>query len=161
MTPPDPSQLPLRDIHLPPAISAWPPAPGWWVLAALVVGVPLTLWLLHAWRRRQRLRREALRDFATMAASATSPRALAAGLDLLLRRIALGLEPRQPPAAGEAWLGQIRRIAPTLQLDEEIRRVLLEAPYDPRVEFDLARTRRLVEQTLRRLPRRALPARHV
>src|SRR5690606_21829206 len=27
----------LADIHLPDAVTIWPPAPGWWVLAALVL----------------------------------------------------------------------------------------------------------------------------
>ncbi|MDP7406676.1 MAG: DUF4381 domain-containing protein, partial [SAR324 cluster bacterium] len=22
----------LRDVHLPPAVSWWPPAPGWWII---------------------------------------------------------------------------------------------------------------------------------
>ena len=56
----DPLQQ-LRDIHLPEPVSWWPPAPGWWILAALVVG--LSLLLLVQWRKRRHLskyRREAL-----------------------------------------------------------------------------------------------------
>ena len=34
----DPTQLPLRDLHLPETIGWWPLAPGWWfAIAALVV----------------------------------------------------------------------------------------------------------------------------
>ncbi|MEP6880575.1 MAG: DUF4381 domain-containing protein, partial [Dokdonella sp.] len=32
----------LRDIHLPADPSWWPPAPGWWILAAILLGV--TIW---------------------------------------------------------------------------------------------------------------------
>ena len=46
------AQLPLKDIHLPPEIGIWPPAPGWWVLLILVLAViGLSIWL---WRRYQR-----------------------------------------------------------------------------------------------------------
>ena len=45
----------LRDIHLPAPIDWWPPAPGWWILAALVLTsvVALSIWL----RRRAQQRR--------------------------------------------------------------------------------------------------------
>ena len=161
MTLSDPAQLPLRDIHLPAAISAWPPAPGWWLLAACGIGLPLGLWLVRGWRARQRLRREALREFAALAAAATSPHAFATGLDLLLRRVALAMETTTVPGAGEAWMAQLKRIAPSLELDGELRLVLLQAPYDPAATFDLPRVRARVEEALRRLPRRKLAARHV
>ena len=49
----------LRDIHLPQAVHWWPPAPGWWLVAALVLA--LTVWLsryLQARYRRQYFRGE-------------------------------------------------------------------------------------------------------
>ena len=41
----------LKDIHLPPTPSWWPPALGWWLVALLVLGAGLALFLI---RRRQR-----------------------------------------------------------------------------------------------------------
>ena len=49
----------LRDIHLPQAVHWWPPAPGWWIVAALILA--LTIWLgryLQARYRRQYFRGE-------------------------------------------------------------------------------------------------------
>ena len=49
----------LRDIHLPQAVHWWPPAPGWWIVAALLLA--LTIWLsryLRARYRRQYFRGE-------------------------------------------------------------------------------------------------------
>ena len=49
----------LRDIHLPQAVHWWPPAPGWWIVAAVVLA--LTIWLsryLQARYRRQYFRGE-------------------------------------------------------------------------------------------------------
>ena len=49
----------LRDIHLPEPVSAWPPGPGWWLLAALLLALlgSLVWWLVkrhrgNAWRRQ-------------------------------------------------------------------------------------------------------------
>lgn len=42
----------LRDIHLPQAVHWWPPAPGWWIVAALVLA--LTIWLVRYLQRRYR-----------------------------------------------------------------------------------------------------------
>lgn len=41
----------LRDIHLPPPIGWWPPAPGWWLLTLLAL---MTVALLaNIWRKRR------------------------------------------------------------------------------------------------------------
>ncbi len=48
----------LKDIHLPVEPTWWPPAPGWWVLALIVIG--LIIWaagrLRAAYRRRRPLK---------------------------------------------------------------------------------------------------------
>ena len=49
---PDISNIPLRDIHLPGDISWWPPAIGWWIVAALIILLGLGLYMLK--RRRER-----------------------------------------------------------------------------------------------------------
>ena len=51
----------LRDIHQPGMIETWPPAPGWWLLAALAVAA-LTALIVRAFRhwRANRYRREAI-----------------------------------------------------------------------------------------------------
>ena len=46
----------LADIHLPGAVSFWPPAPGWWVLAALVLAAVAygCFVLFRRWQVRRR-----------------------------------------------------------------------------------------------------------
>ena len=39
-------QLPLRDIHLPEAVSWWPPAYGWWLLVVLLGACAWGAWSL-------------------------------------------------------------------------------------------------------------------
>jgi hypothetical protein len=42
----------LRDLHAPTAIGMWPPALGWWILAALVIAA-LAYIFYHRYQRRQ------------------------------------------------------------------------------------------------------------
>lgn len=53
----------LRDIHLPDPVSWWPPAPGWWILAIIVL---TTLFFLSRWLIKRRAnncyRREAIQQ---------------------------------------------------------------------------------------------------
>lgn len=52
MNPQDPLSQ-LRDIHLPATGGFWPPAPGWWLLALiLLLSLAGLCWLLHRRHRR-------------------------------------------------------------------------------------------------------------
>lgn len=95
----------LRDIHVPSA-AWWPLAPGWWIVAGLVLllGV-LIAWLL--WRHAKgRVARAALREVDRMQAAFVRDRdlaALVASASRLLRRIALRMDPVAASSRGEAW----------------------------------------------------------
>ena len=53
----------LRDIHLPDSVSAWPLAPGWWLLIFVVCAGLTALLIAYVRRRRARLyRRQALQQ---------------------------------------------------------------------------------------------------
>jgi len=51
--------LDLRDIHAAPPPAFWPPAPGWWLLAVIVL-IALVVLAVWAWRRYRRHRQEQL-----------------------------------------------------------------------------------------------------
>lgn len=105
----NPEQLPLRDIHLPPPVSWWPPAPGWWLLAALLlVLLVLAVRAWRRWRRRPAPRRAALAELARLRAEEglrADPQALVGSLSALLRRTAMSYLGRDAAASlqGEAW----------------------------------------------------------
>ena len=105
----------LHDIVMPGPVPWWPPAPGWYVVAALalVVGV----WAVWRWWRQwhaNAYRRAALAELEQLAAQSREPSrrdvALQA-LPALLKRTALAAFPRDEVASlsGAAWLGFLDR----------------------------------------------------
>ncbi|MCP5227526.1 DUF4381 domain-containing protein [Accumulibacter sp.] len=95
----------LAPAHAPPAAGWWPLAPGWWgVVALLLIGVAGMAY----WRTRPavRLRRVALRELERLEALACDDRALASGIEDLLRRYALARFGRAAVAglSGERWI---------------------------------------------------------
>ena len=132
----DPAALSnLHDIVMPPPVSWWPLAPGWYVLAALVV--VLATWL--AWRvihrrRAGAYRRAALRELeglqTKMGAPAQRLEALRQ-LPLLLKRTALAAWPREEVAglSGMEWLAFLDRSSGMNDFRSPRGRKLLDLAY--------------------------------
>lgn len=115
----------LHDLASPPAIPWWPLAPGWYVLAVLLM--LLALWLVHRWRRRwlaNGYRREALQALGV----ATDGASIAA----LLRRTALAAASRPEIAGltGVAWTDWLAAHA-AIPMPEEVRHLLHSGIYAP------------------------------
>jgi len=101
----DPANLAnLNDIVLLPAPIWWPPAPGWYALAA---GLLIALaWSVYRWSvryRRNRYRRAALAELAEIEAGQDKDAVKA--LPALLKRTAMHAYPRKQVAAlsGDEW----------------------------------------------------------
>lgn len=146
--------LPLQDIHLPVPGGWWPPAPGWWLLAALILG--LVVWLVHRlhrlWRRRRK-QRMVLRRFDELANTATLPaRERLTALLALLRRAAIASHPHSAGLSGEDWLRFLDGTTADRPFSTGTGRVLLDAPYRPAVDAaELATVLPLMRQRLRDL----------
>lgn len=101
----------LRDIHLPADPVWWPPAPGWWLLALVVLG--LTIWAvqkLKAARRRRAPLKLARQYYEEVYASFArgeidGPAYLQATNELLKRLFVHGIgDDRARSANDETWL---------------------------------------------------------
>ena len=134
----------LRDIHLPPDPGFWPPAPGWWILALILVLAAIALgWWRRSVARRRRPQREALQALADLRdalAQGEAPHRIASESASLLRRVALARFPRQRVAglSGRPWLEFLVEHGGGSGLAVTEAELLVTAPYVPRVNADEA-----------------------
>ncbi len=131
----DPTEIPLRDLHLPETVPWWPPAPGWWLVAGLVV-IALLYLLRIALRLRARgaARRHALRELDRLTTEFEqhgNAVEFSKGMSELLRRTMLAYAPRTEVAGltGEKWLAWLDRDLDAPRFASDTGRKLLELPY--------------------------------
>ena len=141
MTPESPLSH-LRDIHLPAPISWWPPAPGWWMLAILLVGTVIGLILWRVIRhRRLAYRREALDHYQTIHASYLEHNdnaRLLAEISVLLKRTCITRYGREQTAglAGEQWLAYLDQTGKCTEFTQGPGRVLVTQRFLPQPTLD-------------------------
>lgn len=138
----DPTQLPLRDLHLPDPIGWWPLAPGWWfVLLSAACLLGYLSWRVYRRWQYNAPRRFALRELARYEAEYLEhrdPVRLGKQLSELLRRGMLAYAPRGEIAGltGDSWLQWLDSGMPLPYFHTEGGKSLLELPYrDPAGDF--------------------------
>ncbi|VAW83212.1 FIG00657500: hypothetical protein [hydrothermal vent metagenome] len=142
MTPAAQPALQLRDIHLPTGPGFWPPAPGWWILAAL--SLVLLVWVAWVATYHYRLHRQRQRILALLAeleqdaGNRATPENIAQ-ISTLLRRLALMRYPRQQVAAltGIDWLRFLDKSGGQGRFSQGPGQVLATGPYQPALPADL------------------------
>lgn len=143
----------LEDIHPAVAPSWWPPAPGWWLLAA--VGLAAVVYFgWRAYRRLQvsRRRRDLIKLLDGIAAEydpvGQAPAYLSA-VNSLMRAVALRAFPATGCARleGEDWVRFIQARLPLESSDrEDPLEALAEGPFQRRVAFEVAPLNERVRQ---------------
>jgi len=126
-------ELPLRDIHLPEAVSWWPPAIGWWLVALLMAWI--IFYALRFYKRRikpQKTVRAARRMLQELKkdSSLTAQEKISA-LSILLRRTAISqsTDPKVAGLTGPAWLAYLDQTTKADFFSRGVGRMLVDAPY--------------------------------
>ncbi len=124
----------LRDIHSPPPIPFWPPAPGWWILATLVLLCLITGWFFYQWQKKRALRKAALIELNQLEQSLSEHQdfsLFSAEISTLLRRIALTKFKQSEVAGltGNAWLEFLDRTGQTDRFSQGAGKIIVTAPY--------------------------------
>ncbi len=145
----------LRDIHLPADPSWWPPAPGWWMLATIVIGLLVGLYMrLRKRSRRRRWRRQIMDEFDRIAADEalrSDPPRLLAELSQLLRRSGRLIDAAAPTLRGSAWLAFLDTHLGGEEFSQGPGRILLEGPYQRQTDVDVDALLALVRRWMSRV----------
>ena len=157
MNPAATATLDLRDIHAAAAPTFWPPAPGWWVLALLLV-VMLILITLWSFRRYHvyRLKCHIMDEIELLSdCYIDNTEELTSRLSMLLRRIALRRYSRERVASltGSDWLRFLDETGGNGDFERGVGQILEIGPYQPHsgelpAEALLALARRWAKQNL-------------
>lgn len=146
--------LGLRDIHLAPDPEFWPPAPGWWVVAAmlLIASVIGGRWFVrrYRWLRQRRRILNLLAQLAQNVDASDSSTRVAA-VSALLRRVALMRFSRSEVAHlhGESWLRFLDATGGGGRFCEYPGNVLAVGPYAPNTEVDVSALIKLAEKWIK------------
>ncbi|WP_430462684.1 DUF4381 domain-containing protein [Thalassolituus sp. LLYu03] len=129
--------LNLNDIILPDPVGVWPPAPGWWLLLALLILLPLVaFWLTRVYRAR-RARKQPKVDCQTQLAqllgqeTALTP-TLCARTNEALKLYCRVCYPQALALHGDAWAEFLTARAGVLTAGQ--LHALAAGPYLPQVE---------------------------
>jgi hypothetical protein len=129
-----PTELPLRDIHLPDSVSWWPPAPGWWLLLVLlvVIGVLIGFWLKRP--PRVKLNKGAVAEVKQLQArypGQLSEQQCLKELSSVLRRIGISYLGREHHAGitGQEWYRLLNGLTDEPLFNDEQMGWLIAIPY--------------------------------
>jgi hypothetical protein len=136
----NPEELPLRDIHLPDPVGWWPLAPGWWLLAGLMLAV--IAWLFWRWKQQQRSEQSlelALSELERLQGKhGKNTKELLRELSVLLRRVAMTQYGRQAVSGltGDAWVKFLDAKAGKPLFSGKLAHLLTEIPYRPETQAE-------------------------
>ena len=126
-----PTQLPLKDLHLPEAIGWFPPALGWWLVIVLIPLLGALLYWFYKRLTRKTALKEAKKLLITIKASTMDNQQKLAELSALLRRVAISITPRAQIAGltGAAWLAFLDSSLKDAPFTSGAGQCLADAPY--------------------------------
>ncbi len=144
--------LPLRDIHLPDAVSWWPPAMGWWFLLLFILILIWGLFLLQKKMRKPVLKKSAEAEIEAVINAFHEHKdnqLFIQQLSVSLRRIGISYLPRNQIAgvAGFEWYRKINQLVEKNQFSDDMIKLLTQGPYQKNPNLNDEDIKSLLNQT--------------
>lgn len=125
-------ELPLRDVHLPEAISWWPLAIGWWITLLVI---PMLLWISFLIYKRL-TRKTAVKTAKKLLADLKQDKTKIdtqklQEISALIRRVAISVAPREECASltGQAWLEYLDKSVKNNGFTQGVGKCLADVSY--------------------------------
>lgn len=152
------NELPLKDIHLPDSNLWWPPAPGWWISAVLLMLLIFAFAKILRWIRYKPVRSLSLKELHQIKQNyrqQSNQRQTLQQLTSLLRRTVMSRSGRTGNAGlvGEAWLQQLNQMSNGACFSPQQGELLMHGRYRPLVEADIDGLLQSCENWIKSLPR--------
>ena len=133
-------QLPLQDIHLPSAISWWPPAIGWWILLLLALLACVAAYYLYKKLTRKTPVKSAKALLLNIKqANNTDELDTLKQLSAFVRRVSISVNPRTDVASltGKQWLNYLDQSVEGTPFSTGVGQYLSDAQYRKNAPEDL------------------------
>lgn len=145
--------LQLKDIHLPEAVSVWPPAIGWWLLPILLLLFIALLWWLYKKMTEKNALKSAKNLLEQIKAAQEDDLQQLQQLSSWLRRVSMSVSGRKMVAGltGDKWLQKLDESVDGSPFSEGIGRCLANAHYRKKLPdgCDIPALTELCEQWLK------------
>lgn len=150
----------LRDIHLPDAITWWPPAIGWWLLAGTIILSLLFLPKLYRYLTFTSLKKVANTAFNDIIMSFkvhSNTTQLTQDISKLLRQISMSYLPREASAhlTGDNWITSLNSLTTEDYFNDDISQLILSEPYQKNISSDPQALITATQSWIKALPPRA------
>lgn len=154
---PQSSQDVLRDIHLPDAISWWPPAIGWWILLFLIILAIVFIPKIYRHLTFIPFNKVAISRFENIIISYNNDKNaknLVIDTSKLLRQIAMTYYGREEVAhiTGTKWIDVLNEMTEEIHFSDEIKQCLVSAPYQKDISIDSMQLINATKEWLSALP---------
>lgn len=148
----------LRDIHLPDAISWWPPAIGWWILLALVIAAFIFIPKLYRRVTYTSLNKVANKTYQNIVdefKENNNDSAFIIATSQFLRQTAMSYCGREDVAqlTGDIWVGALNDIIKQEHFTYDLKQSLVHAPYQKNNSIDTEKLINAVQSWLNKLPK--------
>ena len=158
MNVPDQNTDNLRDIHLPDAISWWPPAIGWWILLALVIAAFIFIPKLYRRMTCTPLNKVAnitFKNIVTEYKENNNDSTFVIETSQFLRQIAMSYYDRKEVAqlTGDKWIQALNNLIEQDYFSDDIKQTLVNAPYQKNIDIDTEQLINAVQSWLDKLPK--------